>query len=224
MFGEKLTQRWQSTKARRQRLVVLGQPPVPARELLEDLASLGSSEKRAEVLSPPPFLERNEETARTDRPVFVARRDELAKLSEVLDLALHGRGRVTFVTGEAGSGKTALVTEFVRRDAQALPGSVVPMGVSLRACRAPPGTRVGGAFLESGRARRGPVAGRLGSRGGGQRAKSLEFRAATSLARLWRKQGRTDDARKRLADIYAWFSEGFDSPDLKDAKALLDEL
>jgi predicted ATPase len=57
-----------------------------------------------------------------------------------------------------------------------------------------------------------------------QRAKSLELRAVTSLARLWRKQGRTQDARERLSAIYAWFTEGFDSPDLKEAKALLDEL
>jgi predicted ATPase len=57
-----------------------------------------------------------------------------------------------------------------------------------------------------------------------QRAKSLEIRAVTSLVRFWRKQGKTEDARERLAEIYRWFTEGFDSPDLKDAKALLDAL
>jgi predicted ATPase len=57
-----------------------------------------------------------------------------------------------------------------------------------------------------------------------QRAKSLELRAVTSLARLWWKQGKPHDARERLAAIYAWFTEGFDSPDLKEAKVLLDEL
>jgi predicted ATPase len=57
-----------------------------------------------------------------------------------------------------------------------------------------------------------------------QSAKSLELRATMSLARLLAKQGRRDDARAMLADIYGWFTEGFDTADLKDAKALLDEL
>ncbi len=57
-----------------------------------------------------------------------------------------------------------------------------------------------------------------------QEAKSLELRAATSLARLWRKQKKTGEARDLLAPVYGWFTEGFDTPDLKDAKALLDEL
>jgi predicted ATPase len=57
-----------------------------------------------------------------------------------------------------------------------------------------------------------------------QQAKSLELRAATSLARLWRDQGKRAEARDLLAPIYDWFTEGFDTQDLKDAKALLDEL
>jgi predicted ATPase len=57
-----------------------------------------------------------------------------------------------------------------------------------------------------------------------QNAKSYELRAATSLARLRQQQGRTDDARALLAPIYDWFTEGFDTRDLKDAKALLEEL
>jgi len=57
-----------------------------------------------------------------------------------------------------------------------------------------------------------------------QRAKSLELRATMSLARLLAKQGHPDDARTMLADIYDWFTEGFDTADLKDAKSLLDEL
>jgi predicted ATPase len=57
-----------------------------------------------------------------------------------------------------------------------------------------------------------------------QQAKSLELRATTSLARLWRDQGRRDEARDLLAPVYGWFTEGFDTLDLKDAKALLDEL
>ena len=57
-----------------------------------------------------------------------------------------------------------------------------------------------------------------------QQAKSWELRAAMSLARLWRDQGKVQQARELLAPIYGWFSEGFDTLDLKDAKALLDEL
>jgi adenylate cyclase len=57
-----------------------------------------------------------------------------------------------------------------------------------------------------------------------QQAKSLGFWATMSLARLWQKQGKTKEARQQLAEIYDWFTEGFDTPDLKDAKALLDEL
>src|SRR5215469_15517426 len=57
-----------------------------------------------------------------------------------------------------------------------------------------------------------------------QSAKSLELRATTSLARLLRNTGRRDEARTMLGDIYNWFTEGFDTADLKDAKALLDEL
>ena len=57
-----------------------------------------------------------------------------------------------------------------------------------------------------------------------QQAKSFELRAAMSLARLWRDQGRLHDARDLLMPIYEWFTEGFDTPDLRDAKTLLDEL
>lgn len=53
-------------------------------------------------------------------------------------------------------------------------------------------------------------------------ARSLELRAATSLARLWQKQGKREEARTLLADIYGWFTEGFDTEDLKEAKAVLE--
>ena len=57
-----------------------------------------------------------------------------------------------------------------------------------------------------------------------QEAKIWELRAAASLARLHRDQGRRAEARDLLAPVYDWFTEGFDTPDLKEAKALLDEL
>ena len=57
-----------------------------------------------------------------------------------------------------------------------------------------------------------------------QQAKSLELRAATSLARLWGEQGRRAEARDLLAPVYGWFTEGFDTADLKEAKTLLDHL
>jgi predicted ATPase len=57
-----------------------------------------------------------------------------------------------------------------------------------------------------------------------QRTKSWELRAAMSLARLWRDQGKTQQARELLAPVYGWFTEGFDTRDLKEAKALLEEL
>jgi SRSO17 transposase len=57
-----------------------------------------------------------------------------------------------------------------------------------------------------------------------QQAKALELRAAASLARLWRDQGKVQQAREVLAPVYGWFTEGFDTRDLKEAKALLNEL
>jgi predicted ATPase len=57
-----------------------------------------------------------------------------------------------------------------------------------------------------------------------QQAKSWELRAATSLSRLWQQQGKRDEARELLTPIYSWFTEGFDTADLQEAKALLDEL
>ena len=57
-----------------------------------------------------------------------------------------------------------------------------------------------------------------------QGTRGYELRAATSLARLWREQGRRTEARDLLAPLYGSFTEGFETPDLKKAKALLDEL
>src|SRR5207247_6143837 len=57
-----------------------------------------------------------------------------------------------------------------------------------------------------------------------QEAKSLELRAAMSLSRLWQQQGKQAEARALLAPVYGWFTEGFDTPDLQEAKALLEEV
>jgi len=57
-----------------------------------------------------------------------------------------------------------------------------------------------------------------------QQAKSLELRAATSLARLWQSQGKTAEAHKLLSDVYNWFTEGFATKDLQEAKTLLNSL
>jgi predicted ATPase len=57
-----------------------------------------------------------------------------------------------------------------------------------------------------------------------QQAKSLELRAAMSLSRLWHRQGKRQEAHDQLAPVYNWFTEGFDTADLKDARALLEVL
>jgi predicted ATPase len=57
-----------------------------------------------------------------------------------------------------------------------------------------------------------------------QQAKSLDLRTVMSLARLWQHQGKRTDARQMLAEVYGWFTEGFDTADLQEARALLDAL
>jgi predicted ATPase len=57
-----------------------------------------------------------------------------------------------------------------------------------------------------------------------QQAKALELRTAMSLGRLWQQQGKGPEAREMLTDITSWFTEGWDTADLQDAKALLEEL
>ena len=69
-----------------------------------------------------------------------------------------------------------------------------------------------------------PISSALSQSPAQQQAKSWELRAAMSLARLWRDQGKVQQARELLAPVYGWFTEGFDTRDLKEAKALLQEL
>jgi hypothetical protein len=57
-----------------------------------------------------------------------------------------------------------------------------------------------------------------------QQAKSLELRAVMSLSRLWQQQGKTKEAHQMLSEVYGWFTEGFDTKDLQEAKALLEDL
>ena len=57
-----------------------------------------------------------------------------------------------------------------------------------------------------------------------QQAKSLELRAVVSLSRLWQKQGKQQEAHQLLSEVYGWFTEGFDTKDLQEAKALVKEL
>ena len=57
-----------------------------------------------------------------------------------------------------------------------------------------------------------------------QQAKSIELRASMSLSHLWQRQGKIEEARSLLSEIYGWFTEGFDTADLKEAKTLLDGL
>jgi predicted ATPase len=57
-----------------------------------------------------------------------------------------------------------------------------------------------------------------------QQTKTWELRAATSLSRLWQQQGKRDEARELLGPVYGWFTEGFDTADLQEARMLLEEL
>lgn len=89
-----------------------------AEELLSELSKIGKGAETVAVPGQPlipAFLLEAEKEIEEERPVFVAREQELSKLEKFLESALSSRGRVVFVTGEAGSGKTALVREFARR-------------------------------------------------------------------------------------------------------------
>lgn len=86
-----------------------------------------SPRARERAVDPAPFLG-HDEPAHAERPAFVARDDELARLDACLDLVMAGQGRVFFICGEAGSGKTALMAEFARRAMEAHPNLIVANG------------------------------------------------------------------------------------------------
>ncbi len=263
-------------------------------------------------------------------PAFVGRQRELARLAAQLEATLQGQGRVAFVVGEAGAGKTALLAEFAARAMQRHGELVVALGScngsSIRRRNPSRRRRRGctrcrwrryrkwatllrgrtrarqGAFeegldlmrhglaawrstgsvttvpaqycvaihtcLEEGRPDSGlqlvqealELAEKHGLRcflpefvrlkgelllppgdvavraeaeacfaqaleaARRQRARTWELRSALSMARLWQRYGRCEDARALLAVVYDWFTEGFDTPDLRDARALLAEL
>lgn len=94
-------------------------------------------------------------------------------------------------------------------------------------------TRLRGELLMNGKTRAGKRAGLIEAEthflqaietARHQKAKSFELRATVSLARLWRETGKAKEAKRMLAKAYGWFTEGFDTADLKAAKKLLDEL
>jgi len=101
-----------------------------AEELLSELSALEKGTEVAAVSEKPrvPAFLIEEKPAREEKPVFVARERELTKLNTFLERALSGRGQVVFVTGEAGSGKTALIQEFCRGAQDAQPDLIVAAG------------------------------------------------------------------------------------------------
>ncbi|MFQ6115092.1 MAG: protein kinase, partial [bacterium] len=108
---------------------------VDLKMLRKELQSVTSAAKS--VVTPPgpsvgkrplPFLEREKEPTEVKRPAVVARENELEKLDRFLDMALSGQGRVVFVTGEAGDGKTALIQEFAGRSQDEHPDLIVASG------------------------------------------------------------------------------------------------
>ena len=149
------------------------------------------------------------------------------KLYEAIGGVFHGWARIQQRDGRAGTRRIARRRRRLRHHCARQLGSI-------------PGERTADEWWRAGYLRlrgdlllRGPGDDRAAAErlyreaisvAAGQQAKSLELRAATSLALLLRDEGKWDEARNLLAPVYGWFTEGFDTLDLKEAKALLDVL
>jgi Cdc6-like AAA superfamily ATPase len=157
----------------------------------------------------------------------VGREPELAQLHHWWENALSGERQIVFVTGEPGIGKTALVEAFVAstgssakfRVSSSTRRSFRPQSsvLSTQSSNSPTPSTQAEAEAEACFHKAIDIARR-------QQAKSRELRAVISLSRLWQSQSKKAEARQMLAEIYGWFTEGFDPADLQDAKTLLEEL
>jgi class 3 adenylate cyclase len=160
---------------------------------------------------------------------LVGRNEEIELLLRRWFRAKSGESRVVLISGEPGIGKSRLTAELMERLAggphiclryfcspQHTDSALYPIiGQMERAARIAHGTRLKQSSTISVAPSPSPRA---------QQAKSCELRAAVSMARLWRDQGKRQRAYDLLVPVYGWFTEGFDTQDLKQAKTLLDEL
>ena len=144
-------------------------------------------------------------------------RDILRALGNLVNLDLHGQLAATAYLEEGKTEKGLAIVEGAIEQCAA--GGVRTFEAELHRLKGELLLVAGAPMTDAEDSFRGAVT--IAQR---QQAKSWELRATMSLARLLMKQGRRDEAQTMLAEIYNWFTEGFDTADLKDAKALLDEL
>jgi hypothetical protein len=164
-----------------------------------------------EVLGAGPLRTRLQVSARRGLTRFVGRQSELEQLQHTLAQAQAGHGQIVGVMGEplvvvGKTGERSDEAELYRLKGEL---TLQSKGPSLKS--------TGEEEAEACFHKAIVIAWR-------QQAKSLELRAVMSLARLWQQQGKKDEARQLLAEIYDWFTEGFDTKDLQEAKTSLEEL
>jgi hypothetical protein len=161
-----------------------------------------------------------------DTPL-VGRSGELTQLHHWLDKALQGERQIVFVTGEPGIGKTTVVEAFLIgiRDwglgvgSATLPTPILTPPVSGLTLIPNPQSPTPNLQSDAEACFRRAIA--IARK---QQTKSLELRAVTSLSRLWQQHGEVKQAHTMLSEIYHWFTEGFETADLREAKTLLEEL